>query len=347
MFTGIDLYSDTLTKPTAAMRAAMLAAEVGDEQKGEDPTTRALEEALAAMCGFSAGLFLPSATMANQIAIRTLSTPGDELLAAEISHIFSAEAGGPAIHSGVMCKPIASDIGIFSADDLRRHYRVTRGYHYPIPKLVSIENTSNMGGGIAWSPDELAAVLDCADDLGLKKHLDGARLFNASVKLNRSPKQLTAGFDTVTICLSKGLGCPVGAVLLFDIKHYETVRRLKQLMGGALRQSGILAAAGLYALQHHVQRLAEDHEHAQLLAERLARVPGIEVLRHPRSTNMVFFDWYNDKVTPQHFEQLCLQHGVRFSCVGHNRFRAVTHLDVSRQDVETAGARVAEVVAAL
>ena len=343
MFKGIDLYSDTITKPTRAMRLAMVEAEVGDEQKGEDPTTLRLEQRMAKLLGHASSMFFPSATMANEIAIRLHCSPGDELLAAEDCHLFFAEAGGPAVHSGVSCKPIAAPNGIFSGDDVRERHRWNKGPHYPVTRLVSVENTTNMGGGVPWSGEQLGDVLKAARELELKTHLDGSRLFNAAAASGLTPKEIATRFDTVTVCFSKGLGCPTGAILAFDQTHWKTVRRLKQLFGGAMRQSGILAAAALYALDHHVERLIEDHENAQLLAERLATIAALEIETLPPPSNMVFFRWQSKDISDVEFLNRCVAKGLRFSHVGVNRFRAVTHMDVTRPDMEKAAEIVAEI----
>lgn len=341
MFKGIDLFSDTVTKPTQAMKEAMMNAELGDEQKGEDPTTLQLEEMVAKLLGKEAAMFFPTATMSNQIALHLLSEPGDELLAADNCHLFFAEAGGPAIHSSLMTRPIVTASGIFSGDDVRAAYRWSKGPHYPISKIVSIENTTNMGGGIAWHLETINSVLSAAADLGLKTHLDGSRLFNAVVKTKTPAHQIASRFDTVTLCLSKGLGCPLGAVLAFSKKDFAKVRRFKQLFGGALRQSGMIAAAGIYSLQNNIDRLAEDHANAELLAQRLKHeVPQVEVESYPDATNMVFFHWKGSTITSAEFDTRCIQHGVRFSRVGEHRFRAVTHLDIKRDDID----RVIDVV---
>jgi threonine aldolase len=345
MFQGIDLYSDTLTKPTRAMRMAMVEAEVGDEQKREDPTTLRLEERMAGLLDHSAAMFFPSATMANEIAIRLQCVGGDELLAAADCHLFFAEVGGPAVHSGVACKPIAAANGIFTGDDVRRSYRWNKGPHYPVTRLVSVENTTNMGGGVPWSRAQLSDVLDAAAELGLKTHLDGSRLFNASVASGLSPREIAGRFDTATVCFSKGLGCATGAILAFDAKDWDAVRRLKQLFGGAMRQSGILAAAAIYALDHHVERLKEDHENARLLAERLAAIPALHVETQPPGSNMVFFRWQSRAFSDTEFAKRCVDRGVRFSHVGLNRFRAVTHMDVTRADMERAAQIVREICA--
>lgn len=339
MFQGIDLHSDTQTRPTAQMLKAMTDAEVGDEQMGEDPTTLLLEEKVAELTGKTAAFFFPSATMANQIALKIHCEPGDEILGSDSCHLFTAEAGGPAIHSGLMARPIPTPTGIFSGEDLRKHYRLSTGPHYPVSQLVTVENTTNTGGGLAWTQEELNSILDAAKDLGLKTHLDGARLFNAVIKSGLSPKSIAGRFDSVTVCLSKGLGCAVGAVLAFDRIHRVKVRRWKQLFGGALRQSGILAAAGLYALENHVHRLAEDHENAAFLREGLQDVPHLFVENHPHSTNMVYFSWIGKHATYEQFQKKCADEGVRFSHVPNThvgRFRAVTHLNLSKSDIEKA-----------
>lgn len=273
--------------------------------------------------------------MANQIAIKLLCNPGDELIAAENCHLFTSETGGIAIHSGVMARPIPTKTGIFTAQDL---YNICswqrKGRYYPKPACVSIENTTNLGGGLAWDLETLSAVLKTAKKFNLKIHLDGSRLFNAAIKLGVEPKELTAGFDTVTICLSKGLGCPIGAVLSFSNNYFEKAMKYKHLFGGALRQSGILAAAGLYAIQHNISRLAEDHAHAALFANRLnIEVPQIKVEFHPQSTNMVFFSWQGEQLSSEQFYKKCLEKEIRFLRVSENRFRAVFHNGINFQSL--------------
>lgn len=340
MFKGIDLFSDTLTKPSAAMKAAMMAAEVGDEQKGEDPTTQQLEEMIAAMLGFDTALFVPSANMANQIALCALGESGDELIAAENCHLFFAETGGPAANAKLLAKPIDVPTGIFTVEDIKKHYRWNKGPRYPISKILSVENTTNMGGGLAWSQEQLQAVKSCAKELNLKTHLDGARFFNAAIKTGMKPAEIAAGFDTVTICLSKGLGCPMGALIVFKKEYYDKILRLKFLMGGALRQSGIVAAAGIYALQNNINRLQEDHDNAVLLAKLLSENPAIKITNNPPATNMVFFEIDTKYSTPEKFNETCIKNGVRFSQVGNNRFRAVTHLDISTADIKNVAAKI-------
>ncbi len=347
MFAGIDVFSDTVTNPTLGMRKAILNAEVGDEQKGEDPTTCLLEELISEKLGFENASFFPSATMANEIAIRALCEPGDELFAAGNCHLFRSEVGGPAIHANVMCRPIYTDNGKFNYTDLAHHHEDLHSVHNPRAKLISVENTTNMGGGLPWSLDELSNIISYAKQFQLKTHMDGARFFNAHIATGLNPQVIAKDFNMITICLTKGLGCPVGALLVFNHQHYETVRKLKQLMGGAMRQSGIVAAAGVYALQHHIARLQEDHDNAQTLARGLSEIAEISVINNPPATNIILFDWLSPKISAKDFAQLCIQKGVRFSQVGKNRLRAVTHLGIMPEDIIRLNKIVKEVVNAL
>lgn len=344
MFQGINLFSDTQTRPTAAMKQAMVNAPVGDEQEGEDPTTLALEERVASLLGHSSAMFFPTTTMANQVALRLLSERGDELIAAQNSHLFLAETGGPAVHSGLMANPIPTADGTFTGEEVRLRFQHYSGPNFPVSKILSIENTTNWGGGHAWSRERLNSVLDAAKALGLKTHLDGARFFNAILASGMSAQEAASRFDTVTICLSKGLGCPMGAVLAFDKSHWPKVRRLKQLMGGAMRQSGILAAAGLYALDHHRERLKEDHDNALILATLLSQeIAHVQVENVKPSTNMVYFRWTSPVVPCETFLAECQQRGVRFCEMEPNRVRAVTHLDISKDAIHKAVQIVREV----
>jgi len=345
MFQGIDLSSDTATKPTLAMRQAMMNAEVGDEQKSEDPTTRRLEEMIAEKLGFSAALFFPSATMANEIAITAFTERGDILFAAENCHLFVAEAGGPAIHANLMCRPIKTVNGIFSAEDLANTYQKPQSAHHPIPALISVENTTNLDGGVPWSKNQLQEIINFAEEKNLKKHMDGARFFNAHIATGLNPREITHGFDSVTICLSKGLGCPLGAILAFDKQYFDKIKRLKHMMGGAMRQSGMLAAAGIYALENHIDRLAEDHEHARLLANYLMEFSThLQICNPMPASNMVFFDWTATDIAADDFLKILAPHGLRFSRITSKRFRAVTHLNISRQDIEKTAAILSTVL---
>jgi len=330
----IDLFSDTVTRPTRAMRSAMAEAEVGDEQRGEDPTTRKLEQRAAELLGQEAATFLPSATMANAIAIQLFCGPGDEVLSAENGHVLNYEAGGAAVHARAAVRSIPTWTGVFGKNAVLQRLRPPTP-HAPRPRLVVVENTTNAGGGRPWPVEESDGVLEAARQNGLSVHLDGSRIFNASVALGLPSRRLGLGFDTVTLCLSKGLGCPVGALLAHGAELAHPVRRLKQLMGGAMRQSGILSAAGLYALDHHVERLAEDHHHARVLAEGLEELGQLVVEKIPLRTNMVYFE-VPDRYSPDRLEQELLAGGVRVSRVHSRRFRAVTHLDVDSTGITEA-----------
>lgn len=334
----IDLYSDTLTMPSRAMREFMCACPVGDEQKGEDPTVNALQERIAAMLGKPAALFMPSATMANQIAIKCHTQPGDEIVADAMSHTLHYEAGGPAFHSGVMVRALSGARGCFTAADVAAVLRPTDSQYMPRTRLVWVENTHNLAGGTVWRLPDLEGVSAFARAHDLAVHLDGARIFNASAASGVPADVYAALADTVTVCFSKGLGCPGGAVLVGPAGLIGRARRYKQLFGGAMRQaSGILAGAALYALDHNLGRLAEDHANARRLAEGLAGVPG--VTPEDAETNMVYFR----VADTDDFHAACLQRGLRFSKQLGNRLRAVTHLDVDAEGIERALAIVREV----
>jgi threonine aldolase len=332
----IDLRSDTQTKPTQEMRAAIAAAEVGDEQKREDPTVNRLEELAAALLGQEAAVFVPTATMANEIALRTLGEPGDEVVAEENSHILLAELGGPAVHSGLMTRPLRCEAGRFSPAQLRETVRVTDGTHVPPTRIVSVENTHNASGGRVWPLDEIEAIAATARELGLRLHLDGARVMNAAVASGLSSTEIGSYFDTVTLCLSKGLGCPLGAVVAGSAELMQKARRLKHLFGGAMRQAGIVAAAGVYALEHNIDRLAEDHERARRLAEGLV-ASGVAVDLEQVQTNFVQVDLAPLGLSPHEALERLREHGVGLSMTAHpTRLRAVTHLDVDDDHIARA-----------
>lgn len=330
----IDLSSDTATQPTRAMKEAMFNAPLGDEQRFEDPTTRRLEEKAAALLGLDDAVFLPSATMSNQIALQVLGSPGSEVIAAHQAHIISAESGGLAVFASLMAHPIFTPSGIFTTEQART---AIPGFNYPgysHPSLIVIDNTTNFGGGIPWSKEDLTSMVALAKEYKLNLHMDGSRIFNAHVKTRLPLKSICEGFDTVTLCLSKGLGCPIGALLVFKAEYRTQIQKLKKRMGGSMRQSGILAAAGIYALDHHITRLAEDHTHAEKLAEALSKVPGIELKNPNPATNIILFEWRSSKMTADQFNEFCLNKGFRFSRLTQTFFRAITHLDVSSQDIE-------------
>jgi threonine aldolase len=323
----INLYSDTQTRPTDAMRQAIASAEVADEQRGQDPTTLRLQERVAALLGQEAAVFMPSGTMCNQISFRLHARPGgDEIILDRTAHPVIAEAGGPAQNAALMINAIDGDRGVFSADQLRTAIRPESRY-LPRSRLVSVEQTTNMGGGRVWPLDTLREVVGVAREHGLRAHMDGARLMNAAVAASVPAAEYAGMFDTAWIDFTKGLGAPVGAVLAGSSELMAEAWRWKQMMGGAFRQSGIVAAGCLHALDHHVERLAEDHENARLLADGLAEL-GLDVVAP--ETNIVIF------AAPDGFTQQMAERGVQLSGTPDGRVRAVTHLDVDRAQVEAA-----------
>jgi len=335
----INLHSDTQTRPSAGMRAAMAAAEVGDEQRGLDPTTRELERRVAALLGHEAAVFLPSGTMCNAIGLRLHVRPGgDEVILDADAHPIIAEAGGPAQLSGAMLRRLDGYGGIFSADQLEAAVQPESRYS-PRSRLVSVEQTTNIGGGRVWPLEAIRDVLAVARRHGLRAHLDGARLLNASVASGVPPAEYASGFDTAWIDFSKGLGAPVGAVLAGSSDLIAEAWRWKQMMGGALRQSGILAAACLYALDHNVERLASDHANARAFAERLASVPGIRVDPEAIQTNIVILEVPD---APALVGRLAAT--VDVVAVDARRLRAVTHMDVDRDEVDRAAEALADAV---
>jgi threonine aldolase len=332
----IDLRSDTVTQPSPEMRRAMAEAVVGDEQKREDPTVIALEERAAALLGHEEAVYLPTATMANQIALRLLSEPGDEVVAEASSHVFRYELGGPAVHSGLAMKAIATEDGRFGPEQVRASVNPPGDMHMAPTRVLSLENTHNGGGGRVWPLAQLRAVAAEARAHGLAVHLDGARLLNAAVAAGVPAAEYGREADTVTLCLSKGLGCPLGAVVATSRSRAPKARRLKHLFGGAMRQAGIVAAAGLYALDHHVERLAEDHANARRLAEGLAAA-DLPIDVDAVETNFVLLDvarlglTADEALARVRSEAVLLSYAARTDVL-----RAVTHLDVSADDIERA-----------
>jgi threonine aldolase len=331
----IDLCSDTVTKPTAEMRRFMCDAEVGDEQKGEDPTVNLLQDMVAELLGKEAGLFLPSGTMCNQIAIKLHCRPGDEVLLDRTAHPLNSEAGGPAVLAGAIVHGLPGERGVFTAEQVKAAVRPVTRYQ-PKTRLVSIEQTSNMGGGTIWPLETIRDVCAVARLHQLLTHMDGARLFNAVVATAVSAKDYAADLDSAWIDLSKGLGAPVGAVLAGSKDFILEAWQWKQRLGGAMRQAGIIAAAGVYALRHHVDRLAEDHANARALAEGLVGVPGIALNPKDVETNIVIFDISKTGLQNQELLNRFMHYGLRMSLAPANQIRAVAHLDVSRAQVEEA-----------
>ena len=340
----VDLYSDVDTRPTPAMRQFMAAAEVGDEQKGEDPTVNLLQEMAAELTGKQAALFLPSGTMCNLIAFTVHCRPGDEIIIEKNSHPVHFEGGAPAVHARASIFPIETARGIFTAADVDRAIR-RDDPHFPKSRVVSLENTHNMGGGTVWPITAIAEVAAAARRHNLIMHLDGARLMNAVVASGVTTAQICSHFDSVWIDLTKGLGCPVGAVLAGTKDFIYQARRYKQLFGGAMRQAGIIAAAGVYALRHNVERLAEDHANARRLASALSEIRGITVEGAPE-TNIVMFDIAGTGLTRAEFFKRIESRGLRMSPrLSSTAVRAVTYLGIDAGAIDRAIAIVRAAVA--
>jgi threonine aldolase len=329
----IDLRTDTLTQPTPEMRRAISEAVVGDEQKREDPTVLELERRGAALLGQEEAVFVPTATMANQIALRILTRPGDELLAEENSHVLIDELGGPAVHSGLVTRGLPGFRGRLSPEQVRASVRERKDMHHPPTRIVSLEDTHNSSGGRVWPLEEITAVAEACRELDLRLHLDGARLMNAAVAQGVPAAEIGRHFDTVTLCLSKGLGCPLGALVAGSAERMQEARRNKHLFGGAMRQAGIVAAAGVYALERHVERLADDHARARRLAEGLAAA-GAAVDLDQVETNFVQLEVGPDRAAA--LDALRAE-GVLLSTTIHPTvLRAVTYLGIGDDDIEQA-----------
>ena len=343
----IELRSDTKTQPTPGMRHAIANALVGDEQRREDPTVNELERRAAELLGQEEAVFVPTATMANEIGLRVLGRPGEEVIAEENSHIFIAELGGPAVHARLMTRPVEAPNGRFTPEQVRRAFRAGDGTHVPRTRIVAVENTHNSSGGRFWRVDELDAIVATCRELDLLLHLDGARLLNAAVAAGVPAAEIGGRFDTVTLCLSKGLGCPLGALVAGSHARMIEARRLKHQFGGAMRQAGIVAAAGVYAFEHHIERLVEDHARARRLAEGLAEA-GLPVDPEAVETNFVQVRVRDLGFTAAEALERLAAEGVALSGTIHEGvLRAVTHLDVSDEDIELALERMPRALRAL
>ncbi len=331
----IDLYSDTKTRPTDGMRRAIATAEVGDEQRFEDPTINRLRERVCELLGKEDAVFLPSGTMCNEIALAVHCRRGEEVLLERSCHIVNYEAGGPGALAGVVLQAIDGVRGTFTGEQVKALLRPEMRY-LPRTRLVCVEQTANAGGGRVWPQAQLNEVARVAHEAGLKTHMDGARLMNAVVASGVAARAMVAAYDSVWLDFSKGLGCPVGAMLAGTRDFISEAWRLKQQWGGAMRQSGILGAAALYALDHHVDRLAEDHANARYLAEQLAGLPGVQVNPAEVDTNLVYFDVTRTGKSAAALAQQLKARGVEVGALGPFLLRAVTHLDVTREQVTQA-----------
>ena len=339
----IDLRSDTVTRPSPGMRRAMADAPVGDDQYGEDPSVNRLQERIAELLGKEAALFVPSGTMANQIGLKLLTSPGDDVVVGEEPHIIWHEAGAAAANSGIQFTTVGKG-GRFTAADFRAAYKPPGHIVYPPTTVVAIENTHNRGGGVVFPQADAAAIAAAARELGVGSYLDGARLFNAAAASGRSLAELAAPFDVVSVALSKGLGCPVGSLVAADRPTIARAVRIRRMFGGAMRQSGILAAAGLYALDHNMARLVDDHANARLLAERLAGLASVELDLATVQTNIVIFRLRLGAPDAAAIVARAREVGVLVSAFAERTVRAVTHLDVGTEECRRAAERLAAVI---
>lgn len=340
----IDLRSDTVTKPSPAMRRAMADAEVGDDVYGEDPTVNALQEEVADLFGKEAALFVPSGTMANQISIKAQTQPGDEVIIHPSAHIIRAESGAGAAISGVQFRPVGNADGTMAVEKVVEAIQGDDNPHFAPTRLVCMENTHNFAGGSILPLDSIAAVSAAVRERGLRMHLDGARVMNAAVALDVQPERIAAHFDSATLCFSKGLGAPVGSVILGGRKFIGRCLRYRKMFGGGLRQAGILAAAARHALRHHVARLAEDHVNARHLAEAIDHHPHLHLCYGFPETNLVFFSCDHPRVNLENLVGELGNRGIALGMVG-GVARAVTHLDVTHQDMVATVAAMGEILA--
>ncbi len=327
----IDFRSDTVTKPTPAMLEIMMNAKVGDDVFGEDPSINELEDLSANMFGMEAAIFCPSGTMTNQIAIKCHTQPGDEVICDESAHVYQYEAGGIAFNSGASVKLLAGDRGRINAQQVKAAIN-SDDNHKARTSLVCIENTSNRGGGSCYAFEEIKKIEKVCRENNLKFHLDGARLFNALVEKNEAPKQYGEVFDSISICLSKGLGCPVGSILMGKKDLIKKARRIRKVFGGGMRQGGFLAAAGIYALQNNVDRLEEDHQHAKQIAEALEKNKFVKMIL-PVETNIIIFE-LNDSITAPALVGKMKEKNILGYAISPNRVRLVVHLDITKKMVE-------------
>ena len=340
----IDLRSDTVTKPTDDMRKAMARAEVGDDVYGEDPTVNRLQEMAAAMLGKRLALFVPSGTMANQLAIRSHTQPGQEIIVESKSHVVRYEQGAAGALAGVQLHWVTGERGIMTAEQVEAAIR-PNDMHSITTALICIENTHNAGGGTIYPLSTIEKIRALAVRHGIPMHLDGARLFNAVAATTLPPAVYAQHFETVSICLSKGLGAPVGSLLVSnDQRLMDRVRRFRRMYGGAMRQAGILAAAGIYALERHVARLKTDHDHAKKLARLLQPIPVIQVAPQHVETNIVMFDIVDEQRSPVELMAMLKEHGVLINAVGGQSYRAVTHLHITDKQIDEAAAIFAKIL---
>ena len=338
----IDLRSDTVTKPSPEMRKAMYDAEVGDDVFKEDPTVNKLEEYAAELLGEEAALFVPSGVMGNQICLNVLTNPGDEVICERDSHIFNYESGSPAALSGIQLHPIEGTLGVFTPEQVEPIIRPTSAYYMPRTKVIEVENTHVRSGGTIWPMENILALKQLAKKFNLKCHLDGARIWNASVATGISVKEYASHFNSISCCLSKGLGAPVGSLIGGSKDFIQEAYRIRKSWGGGMRQVGILAAAGLFALKNNITRLAEDHANAKYLAEKISQLHSVEINMHAVQTNIVTFRPI--KHSPEDVIEKCEKLGLLISTGRVGWIRAVTHLDVNSEHIKTAGEIISKIL---
>jgi threonine aldolase len=331
----IDLRSDTVTKPTPAMRRAMAEAEVGDDVFGEDPTVNALQAKVARLLGKETAIFVPSGTMANQLVIKSHTQPGDEVIIEATSHPYNFEGGAGAALSGIQFYCLKGLRGILDASQIEEAIR-SEDHHFPVTRLLCLENTHNRGGGSIYPVEKMADIYRFAKSKGLLVHLDGARLWNASVATGIKPHEYAQWADSVSVCLSKGLGAPIGSLITGSKAFIDRVHRFRKMFGGGMRQAGIIAAAGIYALDHHVQRLKEDHQNAKRLAMGLTKSKGILIDPDQVETNIIIFSIADTGMTAVQLAEAMKRNGVLIHPIAKSQIRLVTHLDISGEDIETA-----------
>ncbi len=342
----IDLRSDTVTRPTPAMREAMARAEVGDDVFGEDPTVNRLQDEVAAILGKEAGLFVPSGTMANQLCIKTHTIPGDEVIAERGAHVFNYETAGAAFLSSVQIHVIDGERGVMRAEQIRRAIR-PKVYYMPQSRLICVENTHNRAGGTIYPLEVIREIRSLAEEFGMRTHLDGARLWNACAATGIAPATYASSFDSVSVCLSKGLGAPVGSVIVGTRAFIDEARHFRKIFGGGMRQAGILAAAGLYALKNNRERLIVDHENALWLARELSTIPGFGIDLATVQSNIIIIDVEQTGHQPEAILSAFKERGLLLSAGNYMGLRAVTHLDASRSQIEEAASIAKETMRGL
>lgn len=339
---SIDLRSDTVTKPTEGMREAMAKAAVGDDVYGEDPTINALQEKIARMFRKEAALFVPSGTMGNQLCLKILTQPGDEVIVDSEAHIFHYETAAPSVLSAVQLRPLPSNRGVWEEEQIRAAIR-PEAYYLPPTRVICLEQTHNRYGGAILPLELFRKVRAIADEYNIAVHCDGARIWNAAVATGISVAEYAQYCDTLSVCFSKGLGAPVGSIVIGSAEHIERARKWRKVWGGGMRQAGILAAAALYAIEHHFHRLEEDHSNARVFAQKLQEIPGIQVEPAMVETNIVVFNVRALGCSASEFVHRCRHAGVLFNAIGKSTIRAVFHLDVTREDLEEAIDRISKV----